>query len=67
MFYSPLSMRLSEVDRGRYLDNPEATKAAFDENGYYKTGDLARWENNEYILMGRTSECEYRCLPCCRG
>ncbi|KAJ5553982.1 hypothetical protein N7513_003941 [Penicillium frequentans] len=62
-----VTVKLSQGDQGeilvkspsmflRYLDNPEATKAAFDENGFYKTGDLARWENDEYILMGRTSE-----------
>ncbi|OKP14270.1 Acyl-CoA synthetase family member 3, mitochondrial [Penicillium subrubescens] len=39
-----------------YLDNSEATKAAFDEDGYFKTGDIGRWQDEEYILMGRTSD-----------
>ncbi|KAJ5987327.1 hypothetical protein N7451_011692 [Penicillium sp. IBT 35674x] len=62
-----VTVKLSQGDQGeilvkspfmflRYLDNPEATKAAFDEDGFYKTGDLARWEKDEYILMGRISE-----------
>lgn len=49
------------VDLYRYLDNSEATKAAFDEDGYFKTGDIGRWQDEEYILMGRTSECECKC------
>ena len=43
----------------RYIDNPEATKKAFDADGYFKTGDLARRQDDEYILEGRTSECKY--------
>ncbi|KAJ5486108.1 hypothetical protein N7530_000408 [Penicillium desertorum] len=43
-----------------YLGNSEATKAAFDEDGYFKTGDIGRWQDGEYILMGRTSEVVIR-------
>lgn len=52
-------IRFGVADRRRYLDNPEATISAFDEDGYYKTGDFARWVNGEYILTGRDSECMF--------
>lgn len=33
----------------------EATRNAFDEDGYYKTGDIARREGDNYFIMGRAS------------
>lgn len=37
-----------------YLNDPENTKALFDENGYLKTGDLGTIDNENYIyLKGR--------------
>lgn len=51
------------TDSFRYLDNPEATDAAFDEDGYYKTGDSAYWSEGEFVLMGRDSECEFEIQP----
>ncbi|KAJ5300657.1 uncharacterized protein N7443_005659 [Penicillium atrosanguineum] len=62
-----VSFKLSDGDRGEilvkgptvfqgYLDNPDATDAAFDEDGYYKTGDSAYWSKDEVVLMGRDSE-----------
>lgn len=39
----------------KYLHDPEATKKAHDEEGYYKTGDVARREGKYYFIMGRSS------------
>ncbi|KAF9888848.1 hypothetical protein FE257_008217 [Aspergillus nanangensis] len=57
-------VKLSEGDHGQllikspsaflgYLGDPEATANAFDEDGYYKSDDLAHQVGNEYILDGR--------------
>jgi acyl-CoA synthetase (AMP-forming)/AMP-acid ligase II len=43
------------IHRTRYLFNPRATADAFDENGYYKTGDIGRREGEYYFIMGRAS------------
>lgn len=44
-----------------YYNKPEATAAAFDNNGWLRTGDLGRIDVDEYItLVGRTKE-SYRC------
>ena len=43
----------------RYIGDEEATKAVFDEHGYYKTNDLAEYRNGEYIFCGReNTDCE---------
>lgn len=34
-----------------YLGDEEATRAAFDEEGYYKTGDLGHFDGNKYIII----------------
>jgi malonyl-CoA/methylmalonyl-CoA synthetase len=39
----------------KYLHDPEATKKAHNEEGYYKTGDVARKEGKYYFIMGRSS------------
>ncbi|MCJ1348491.1 hypothetical protein MMC31_006723, partial [Peltigera leucophlebia] len=39
----------------RYLDDDEATQAAFTTDGFYKTGDYAHLVNGEYVIDGRTS------------
>lgn len=39
----------------RYLDNEAATRAAFDSDGYYRTGDQCYVENGIYFIEGRTS------------
>lgn len=43
-----------------YLDDDEATQAAFTSDGFYKTGDYAHVVNGEYVIDGRTStDCKY--------
>ncbi|RMZ90016.1 hypothetical protein DV736_g2760, partial [Chaetothyriales sp. CBS 134916] len=37
----------------KYLDDPVATKKAHDEQGWYKTGDIARKEGPYYFITGR--------------
>lgn len=39
----------------KYLFDPEATMAALDKDGYFKTGDIARKEGNFYFILGRAS------------
>lgn len=38
-----------------YWQKPEATKATFTEDGWFKTGDIAVLENGYYRLLGRNS------------
>ncbi|KAM3504887.1 hypothetical protein MY11210_008183 [Beauveria gryllotalpidicola] len=40
----------------KYIENEEATKAAFDDEGYYKTGDLGHVVGNEYVFEGRAND-----------
>lgn len=39
----------------KYIYDPEATKAAFDEQGYFKSGDMAFREGKDYFITGRAS------------
>ncbi|KAE8147518.1 hypothetical protein BDV25DRAFT_142652 [Aspergillus avenaceus] len=39
----------------RYWDNESATRVAFDDEGFYKTGDLVYLQGNDYIIQGRAS------------
>ncbi|PIB02215.1 Malonate--CoA ligase [Cercospora beticola] len=59
-------VRLSEGGQGeilakspgmfsKFLFDAEATKAAHDADGYYKTGDIARREGDYYFILGRAS------------
>ncbi|TGJ86282.1 hypothetical protein E0Z10_g2479 [Xylaria hypoxylon] len=59
-----IKMKLSEGTYGRllikspnrflgYLGNEEATRAVLDEQGYYKTGDIAELKDGEVLLHGR--------------
>jgi malonyl-CoA/methylmalonyl-CoA synthetase len=43
------------LNRYRYLHNPDATAASFDEDGYYRSGDIGRREGDYYFIMGRAS------------
>jgi malonyl-CoA/methylmalonyl-CoA synthetase len=39
----------------RYVFDIEATRNAHDADGYFKTGDIARREGDNYFIMGRAS------------
>ncbi len=44
-----------------YYDKPEETAAAFDPQGWLRTGDLGRIDDDDYLtLVGRKKDC-YRC------
>lgn len=58
--------KLSEGDEGevltkssnmfsKYLNDPQATKNAHTEEGYFRTGDIARREGKYYWIIGRAS------------
>lgn len=38
-----------------YWNKPEATQATFTEDGWFKTGDIAAFENGAYRILGRNS------------
>jgi malonyl-CoA/methylmalonyl-CoA synthetase len=38
-----------------YWHNPQATTDSFTTDGWFKTGDIAVWENNSYKILGRDS------------
>lgn len=59
-------VKLSEGDEGevrsrsyysfsKYIHDPEATKAAFDDDGYFKSGDMATRKGKYYFITGRAS------------
>lgn len=61
-----VDLKLSNGDEGevmirtaimfsQYLFDPEATMASLDEEGYFKTGDIARREGDYYYILGRAS------------
>lgn len=63
---SGIDVKLSEGDEGeilvksphmfsKYLHDPEATAQAHDEDGYFRTGDIARKEGKYYYIIGRAS------------
>lgn len=39
----------------KYLYDPEATAKAHNENGFFRTGDIARKEGKYYYIVGRAS------------
>lgn len=63
---SGIDLKLSNGDEGevlvksphmfsKYLHDAEATAAAHDAEGYFRTGDIARREGKYYYIMGRAS------------
>ncbi|KAL4888857.1 hypothetical protein BDV59DRAFT_210634 [Aspergillus ambiguus] len=61
-----LEVKLSNGDEGEilvksphifteYIHDPKTTAAAFNEDGYYKTGDIGRREGDYYFILGRAS------------
>lgn len=64
--FAGCDVRLSEGDEGevlvkssemfsKYLFDAEATRAAHTEDGYYRSGDIARREGEYYFVLGRAS------------
>jgi thioesterase domain-containing protein/acyl carrier protein len=41
----------------RYYNSPEVTRAAFTQDGWFHTGDLARIEQGRLTLLGRSKDC----------
>ncbi len=39
-----------------YYRNPEATRACFTDDGWFRTGDLARWEGKNLFIVGRLKD-----------
>ncbi|KAH8730273.1 hypothetical protein GQ44DRAFT_768661 [Phaeosphaeriaceae sp. PMI808] len=63
---SGVDVKLSEGDEGevlvksphmfsKYLQDPEATSRAHNEDGYFRTGDIARREGKYYYIVGRAT------------
>ncbi|KAE8347278.1 hypothetical protein BDV24DRAFT_157575 [Aspergillus arachidicola] len=61
-----VTIKLSEGDHGemriktprmflRYWKNESATREAFDDEGFYKTGDLVYLQGSDYVIQGRAS------------
>lgn len=40
---------------GEYWGRPEATAEAFTEDGWFRTGDIAQWDDGSYRILGRNS------------
>lgn len=45
----------SSILFSKYLNDEQATRDAVDEEGYFKTGDIARREGEFYYILGRAS------------
>jgi acyl carrier protein len=50
-----VEMRGDNVTRG-YFENPEANAAAFTQDGWIRTGDLALFQDGELFISGRAKE-----------
>lgn len=56
------------TDENSYIGDEETTQAAFDDEGYFKTGDLAVLRDGEYIFAGRVNvDCEFCSCPLGNG
>lgn len=54
--FGELRIRGNGVMKG-YYDNPEATRTAFDEDGYLRTGDLAYYDTDrDFFIIDRIKE-----------
>ncbi|KAJ5481126.1 hypothetical protein N7539_007020 [Penicillium diatomitis] len=43
----------------------EATRSAFDQDGFFRTGDIVRYNGSEYVFEGRAScDCKYMHREC---
>jgi malonyl-CoA/methylmalonyl-CoA synthetase len=48
-----------------YLSDPVTTEQAFEDEGYFKTGDYVRRVGGQYVIDGRiNSDCEHLTGPC---
>jgi non-ribosomal peptide synthetase component E (peptide arylation enzyme) len=53
--------RLFTDEQFSYIGDEDNTKAAFDQDGFLKTGDMAELKDGEYVFAGRaTTDCK-RC------
>lgn len=48
-------MGSTDNKRVRYIDDPKATREVFTDDGYYRTGDIARRAGQYYFILGRAS------------
>ncbi|CAG8903462.1 unnamed protein product [Penicillium egyptiacum] len=67
-----VTMKLSGGDQGEllvktpsmflgYLNSPDATEKRLDEEGFFRSGDLAVLDNGRYIFKGRSNmDCQYQ-------
>ncbi|KAL3475923.1 acetyl-CoA synthetase-like protein [Aspergillus californicus] len=74
-----VQVKLSEGDHGElmikspnamigYFDDPERTKSAYDEDGFYRTGDAASLlPNGEYVYEGRINKPTKDPIILCEG
>lgn len=55
MYLSVIVTLECPTDECRYLHDPDATKNAHDEDGWFKTGDIAQRHGDLYTIVGRAS------------
>jgi acyl-CoA synthetase (AMP-forming)/AMP-acid ligase II len=44
-----------DTDVGRYINDDPSTEGLFDEDGYFRTGDIAHRQDDCYVFDGRVS------------
>lgn len=63
MFIQPCWTALTFV-LGSYIGDEESSRAAFDKKGFVRTGDLGKYENGQFYILGRTKfDCESSTAP----